>query len=164
MEGLRSLILDGWDKVVFYREKKIVEKGKAIASSLAIVEEINEKEKAGKISPEQAEILRREVISGFSKFLDAGATIPELEGRKTIEPRLLMAPSPKLIANLSENKAPANQAKDQAVQGRKKLPPKQKLSSDEGAKTRLSPREIAKFKAYLESVEKDDKDDKDDTI
>lgn len=98
MKEVREIILGLWDRVVFFREKKVSERLDLIAKSLPIIERINEAEGNGKIGKEQGEILRRNIVEGSKKFISVGAIIPELESFSSFSPRQLMAPEPKLLS------------------------------------------------------------------
>jgi hypothetical protein len=98
VEAVKEIILSLWDRVVFFREQKMGAKLELVANSLPIIEKISEMQKAGHLEPEQAEILRRNISLGAQKFINAGATIPEIEGHSHFNPRQLMSPEPKLLA------------------------------------------------------------------
>ena len=51
----------------------------------------------GQLGREHAELLRRGVKNGVSKFLESGAIIPEMEEHTRYDPRVLMSPEPKLL-------------------------------------------------------------------
>lgn len=97
VECVKDVILDGWDKVVFYRERKLASRLELVAQGLPIIERIGDLEKEQKLGREQAEILRRKVTQGLGKFLEAGATIPEMVTVSTQNPRALLAPEPKQL-------------------------------------------------------------------
>lgn len=99
MEAVKELIIGLWDRVVFFREKKLSERLELISKSLPIIEKINEMQANGSVSPEQAEILRRNITNAANNFIVAGAIIPELSNYTTFSPRKLMAPEPKLLTN-----------------------------------------------------------------
>ena len=96
--AVRALLLALWDRVVFYRELPAAERYRHAAESLPILTRIREREAQGRMSPEQAELLRRRIVDGTGRFLAAGATIPELQERAYANPRTLMAPAPRLLA------------------------------------------------------------------
>jgi hypothetical protein len=99
MDAVKTLVLALWDRIVFFREKQVSERIELIAGSLPVIEEITRLESEGKLGPEQAEILRRKIIDGVSKFIENGAVIPEMEGRAQFSPRLLMMPEQKLLGS-----------------------------------------------------------------
>ncbi len=102
VEAVKEIILSLWDRVVFYREKKLDAKLGLIAQTLPIIEKISQMEKAGHLEREQAGVLRKNIGLGAEKFLNAGAIIPEVEKHSSFNPRQLMAPEPKLLAVQSE--------------------------------------------------------------
>jgi hypothetical protein len=102
MESVKELIIGLWDRVVFYREKKLSERVDLIVKSLPVIEKINEMEKLGSIGPEQAEILKRNIIMAANNFISVGAIIPEFSNYSSFDPRLLMTPEPKLLTNSTE--------------------------------------------------------------
>jgi len=102
MESIKELIIGLWDRVVFFREKKLSERLDLITKSLPIIEKIIEMEQSGNISPEQAEILKRNIVTAANNFISAGAIIPELTEYSTYNPRQLMTPEPKLLSNATE--------------------------------------------------------------
>ncbi|MEZ0610150.1 hypothetical protein ACAW74_16660 [Fibrella sp. WM1] len=95
--SLKELIIGLWDRVIFYREKKLHERIDLITKALPVIENINTLEKEEKIGREQAEILRRNIFTGANDFILAGAILPEFEQHSTYSPRKLMAPEPKLL-------------------------------------------------------------------
>jgi hypothetical protein len=104
---LKNLILSMWDRVVFFRDRDLPERIERVAESLFVHERINSLEQA--IGPEHAEILRRALKAGVTKFMEAGALIPEIEERAQHDPRRLMTPEPKLLVS-SATEAPAPQS------------------------------------------------------
>jgi hypothetical protein len=98
IDALRALLLSVWDRVVFHREVAVPQRYRLAAESLPVLQQVKEQAKEGRISPEQAELLRRRIVEGTGRFLAAGATIPELRERAYANPRTLMAPAPRLLA------------------------------------------------------------------
>lgn len=97
IEMVKEIILSFWDRVVFFREKKQSERLKLVAESLPIIDEIGSLESQQKLSREQAELLRRNIIKGTNKFISVGAVIPEIEETTVYEPRKLLKPEAKLL-------------------------------------------------------------------
>jgi hypothetical protein len=95
--GLKELILTMWDRVVYYREKKLDAKLDLIGKALPIIGKIEELKAAGSLEPEQAELIKQKVLGGVHKLLETGIVIPEISLRATYNPRQLMAPEPKLL-------------------------------------------------------------------
>jgi hypothetical protein len=97
VDCVKEVILSLWDRVVFYREHKLGERLGLVAKSLPILDMVGTLQSQGKLGPEQAEILRRNIVSGVEKFILSGAIIPEMESNAQFSPRELMAPEPKLL-------------------------------------------------------------------
>lgn len=95
---VRSLLLDVWDRVVFHRAVAVPQRYRLAAESLPVLERVKEQARDGRISPEQAELLRRRIVEGTGRFLAAGATLPDLQERAYANPRTLLAPAPRLLA------------------------------------------------------------------
>lgn len=99
---LKELIIGLWDRVVFFREKKLHERMDLIEKSIPLIDTINNYEKEGKVSREQAEILRRNIFNGVNDFLAAGAILPEFSQHNNYNPRQLMSPEPKLLTTTND--------------------------------------------------------------
>jgi len=134
VEQVRKVILDMWDRVVFYREKKLAARLELLAQGLPIIEHISDLEKQEKLGHEQAEKLRRGVLRGVQKFMEAGAVIPEMEKTSVFPPRQLMAPEPKLLVEDTQLSTKPGDAES----GERKQTPK--------------PEEDAKLREYVEHV------------
>jgi len=102
IESVKEVLLDLWNKVVFYREYKTANRLELIAQALPIIDQIGDLEKQKKLSPELAAILRIKVANGAGKFLEAGATIPEMAAVSSHDPRQLMAAELKQLAAPAE--------------------------------------------------------------
>lgn len=97
IKQLNQLILTIWDLVVFHKERKAGRSFELIANSLPILAEISQLESEGKLGREQAEIIRRGIIDGATKFLGTGTITEEMERTSIVNPRVLMAPEPRLL-------------------------------------------------------------------
>lgn len=97
--SVKEILLSVWDRVVFYRGRPSEARVEMIERSVPVLNRIARMREAGEIGPEQAELLRRGIVAGVKKFLDAGCTIPEIEASASHEARDLLAPSPKLLAS-----------------------------------------------------------------
>jgi hypothetical protein len=95
--AVKDLVIGLWDRVVFFREKKLHERIELITQSLPVIEKINAMEQSGQIEREQAELLRRNIFDGAKGFIKSGAILPEFESHSSYNPRQLMAPEPKLL-------------------------------------------------------------------
>ena len=98
VSALKQLIVDLWDRVVFYRERKLDNHLDLITKSLPIIAQIDELANTGALQPEAAELLRRRVSEGVTKFLDSGSMIPELQQHAVLSPRQILAPHQKQLA------------------------------------------------------------------
>ena len=99
IKGVRDILLSVWDRVVFYRGKQAEARLAMIERSLPALERIVALRERELIGPEEAELLRRRVVAGVKKFLEAGCTLPEIEDTDRDRARALLTPSPKLLAN-----------------------------------------------------------------
>ena len=97
IKQLNQLILTIWDLVVFHRERKAGRSLELIANSLPILAEISQLENEGKLGREQAEIIRRGIVDGATKFLGTGTITEGMTTISSTNPRVLMAPEPRLL-------------------------------------------------------------------
>jgi hypothetical protein len=98
VKGVRDVLLSVWDRVVFYRGRQAEARMAMIEKSLPALERIVSLRERALIGPEEAELLRRRVVAGVKKFLEAGCTLPEIEDTDRDRARTLLTPSPKLLA------------------------------------------------------------------
>lgn len=99
---VKETFLAIWDRRVFHRHQHVSMCIQTIAESLPIIQQIHDMKEAGAISPEQAELLKRQMVSGTSKLLEVGAISSEMETQPGLSPRGLMRPEPKLLAAPAE--------------------------------------------------------------
>ena len=97
VSAVKELIIELWDRIVYYKERKLGQHIDLVAKSLPVFERINNMEQAGEISREQAEICRRTIENGVTKFVRVGALLPEFEQHASNNPRQIMAPERKLL-------------------------------------------------------------------
>lgn len=105
--AVKELIIELWDRIVFYREKKLQERIDLISNSLPVIEKIKSLEDSGALGPEQCELLRRSIFLGAKNFINAGAILPDFSSHSTHDPRRLMTPESKLLTmpeNISNDK------------------------------------------------------------
>lgn len=95
--AVKELIVEMWDRIVYYREKKMHEKLNLIEKSLPIFDTIKKMEDSGAIEKELGGILRRDIMIGAKSFISAGALLPEFNSQSYQDPRVLMAPEKKLL-------------------------------------------------------------------
>ncbi|MDB4948302.1 MAG: hypothetical protein JWM27_951 [Gemmatimonadetes bacterium] len=98
VKGVRDVLLSVWDRVVFYRGRPAEARLAMIEKSLPALDRIVSLRERSLIGPEEAELLRRRVVTGVKKFLEAGCTLPEIEDTDRDRARTLLTPSPKLLA------------------------------------------------------------------
>jgi hypothetical protein len=96
--ALREHLLTVWDRVVFHRDLPVPDRYRRTVEDLPMTQRIRAAEAAGRVSPEEGELLRRRITDGTIRFLAAGATLPELRERSHANPRVLLAPAPRLLA------------------------------------------------------------------
>lgn len=102
IECVTQLIENLWDRVVFYKEKQFDVRLDLINKTLPIYEKLSELETGKKIEPELAERLRRNIFDGVNKFVESGASIPEIDARSTYNSRSLLTPVQKLLVSAPE--------------------------------------------------------------
>jgi hypothetical protein len=98
MEQLKEIVLSIWDRVVLHRQVVMGKNLEIIAQSLPILAEVDDLGRRGKLQQEQCELVKRLIVEGAVKFLEAGAYTPEMERESAHSPRLLMQPERKLLA------------------------------------------------------------------
>lgn len=97
MATVKEIIIEFWNKLIYYKEDKSERHLELIANSLPILERIADMKAKNKLEPERAELLRRQIMTSVGKFSKAGVTIPELDAFSIYNPRQLMKPEPKLL-------------------------------------------------------------------
>lgn len=118
VECVKVVILSFWDRVVYFREDKTERRLDLIAQSLPILDEIASMKKSGKLEPERAELIKRQVIDSVTKFAAAGITIPEIENFTVYNPRQLMKPSRKLLVASKEARPEADKGEEESKEAR----------------------------------------------
>lgn len=97
MEQVKEIFIGLWDRVVFYKEKRLSSQIEVIAQGLPVLARLTELEGTNHIGPEEAEIIRRGILNGCQNILSAGAIIPEIHQHSSHNPRVLMAPEKMLL-------------------------------------------------------------------
>jgi hypothetical protein len=67
--GLKGLLIETWDRVIFYRERKFENHLTLIEKTLPILDQIGAMEHANNISREGAEMLRRGIFDRMTTFI-----------------------------------------------------------------------------------------------
>ena len=96
IEELKALILTIWSRAIFFKEWH-GDKTKRIATSLPILDHLNELTSNSKISPELGMKLRNLIISGATRFIESGVIIPEIKENSNFDPATLLSASPRLV-------------------------------------------------------------------
>jgi hypothetical protein len=97
IEKVKELLLDLWDNVIYYREKKFSERLELTAKHLPVLAEITALEEKNQLQKERAELLRRKFTSGANKFFETGSSIPEMNKFSNYVPRQLLSPKETLL-------------------------------------------------------------------
>ncbi|MCF6238579.1 MAG: hypothetical protein L3J79_07175 [Candidatus Marinimicrobia bacterium] len=72
IEGVKSIILSLWDRVVFHRGDKTGKHLELLTQSLPILAEITDLEKSGNLEKEEAEIIKRQAVASVTTFSQDG--------------------------------------------------------------------------------------------
>ncbi len=99
-----------YDRIIFFRERKHAERIELVSQSLPVLQKLGELEKERAIEPEQAELIRRGLLEGVTKFMSSGATIPEIEMMPQFDSRQLMSVEPKLLSASISDSSPQEDA------------------------------------------------------
>ena len=134
IEAIKEVVLSLWDRVIYFRERQHSERIKLVVETLPAIEKISGLEQEGKLGPEQAEKLRRQLIDGTSKFLETGAITEEIYGEARFEPRQLMAAAPKLLTGSVEPELEPKPKSEMAA----RIDPNLEMLLEDGEETNLS--------------------------
>lgn len=100
---VKETLFELWDRVVFFREKRTQQQLTVIGETLTVYTRVLELEKNGSLSREETEIFKRSIIEAADAFISAGAIIPEFKEIAVQDPRKLMAPEPRLLAERNDS-------------------------------------------------------------
>jgi hypothetical protein len=142
IEQVKNTVFEIVDRVIYYRERKYSERVKCVAESLPVIAQIADMVETKKLPPEQAELLKRDLIAGASKFLQSGAQIPELREGVRYDPNSLLETAPTLLLEAPKETQQTN------VQDRE-TPPKEQSDT-------LSPDEIQHLKDLIARSERNE--------
>ena len=95
---IKQTALDVWQIIVFHKEIEASKRIKLVAESLPVLLEIDQMKKKRRLNREEAEILRRQTIDAATQFIESGIILPEIEDSSIYDPRVLLSPSPRLLA------------------------------------------------------------------
>jgi hypothetical protein len=101
VDRVKELLLDLWDNVIYYREKRFAERLDLASKNLPILAEIAGLEEKSQLQPERAELLRRKFTQGANKFFETGSSIPEMNKFSNYVPRQLLSPKETLLLQAS---------------------------------------------------------------
>lgn len=90
--AVKELILSIWERVIFYRNRKLQERISLLTHSLPVLDNVTELEMNGSLSADDGELTRNAIVNGVTKFLSSGSMIKEIRERTTFDERSLMAP------------------------------------------------------------------------
>lgn len=105
IEKLRGVITDIWDRVVFHRHNQHEASISLIASTLPIVQKVDDLVTSGSMDRVQGELLKRKLLDGGIKFLESGAITSDMEKNSLFNPRLLMKAEQKLLSGPAPSEA-----------------------------------------------------------
>jgi hypothetical protein len=105
IKAAKGLIIELWDRTVFYRQLRTDQNINVALKSLSVIEEISRMELQGSLPHEDAERLRHYATEGAGQFLNCGIIIPELKAHTSFDLRRLMVPQPKLLTGAPESHA-----------------------------------------------------------
>lgn len=100
IKHLKDLIIEAWYKLRHKKAEKIIENNKAILSSLAIMDEIADRERDKILEREEAEQLRRKIITSVYGLFEYGTLIAEIPEKEMVQNAQLLLSSfiPKQLA------------------------------------------------------------------
>ncbi len=111
IKEIKNLILETWTKHRHKRVDEIVDHNRAVASSIQLLEEIDQKAKKGSLSNEDANRFKRAVVSNTLGLFKNGALIEEIPRVEVVDNvKLLDSFGPKLLEAPAEESAPAQAA------------------------------------------------------
>ena len=137
INGVRETAIAIWDRAALQKQSQHSAGLDILIKSIPVIAEISNLAEAGDISREQEELLKRKVISGATKFLEAGATTKEMYDQVRPDPQIIMRPEPKLLA---------------APQSRPAKKDDQTDTNDALPESELTPQELAEMQRLLEKA------------
>ncbi|MEP3889369.1 MAG: hypothetical protein ABJN69_02810 [Hellea sp.] len=97
VEQMKETFFGVWDRLRLSKSEKFKAISDNFVQGLGVIEKIADLENEGKISNEEAQILKRTFSVSVQKLVDGGAIIPELNDVPTEEPRKLFRAAPKRL-------------------------------------------------------------------
>jgi hypothetical protein len=118
IECVKDFMLQMYNNIVYFKERKIHINQDLAMRNLEILEKLGNLEKNDGISPEQAELVRRQIVQGVTGLLSAGVITTDIQHKQQNDARQLMAPSPKLLTvRTIPNDAEARAVEGQVIDG-----------------------------------------------
>jgi len=110
VKHLNDFFLEAWHKFRHKRAEELIENNRALISSVAAIQQVDNLLMKGAIDIEKSERLKYEIVNSTIKLFDSRALPGNIPTREQVDNlKMLDVFSPKLI---SEGSAPANSAKD----------------------------------------------------
>lgn len=113
IEHVRGLITDIWDRKLLSRQTQMAANISLFAQALPVVQQIEAMGVDGTLGREQCETLKRKMLDGVTKFIDAGVITDDMVAQGANTPRLLMQPQPRLLAAPTVHEAPSSNSPPQ---------------------------------------------------
>ncbi len=95
--AVKDAIVTVWQRVVFYQDEAPEIRTARITESLPVLGRIASLAADRTLTASEAEALRTSVVEGVTRFLEAGALIPEIERMSRFEPRAILQPKESLL-------------------------------------------------------------------
>lgn len=105
---IKTLFTEVGDRLVFFRSLDVAERIEQATARLSMLDEIAAQRERDRLSPEQAELLRRRLRDHVAALLQASAFIPEMEAHTRFDPRELIGPAPRLLTDAAAANAPGD--------------------------------------------------------
>jgi hypothetical protein len=94
---VRKLLLELWDRIAHFGERKLSARLKVALESLTVLDKIGDLEKSGKLSKDQADLARHNILIGGRAFVGAGAQTSDMRNRVPPHPDALLKPQEKFL-------------------------------------------------------------------
>lgn len=104
VKHLKDFFIEAWNKLRYKRAEEVAINNKAVLSTLAVMDEIDAREKKGSLAPEEAERIRKDMLHATFGLFERCALLSDIPERETVDntrllssfnPKLLPAPEPK---------------------------------------------------------------------
>lgn len=98
---VKDFLLQVFDRLAFYRQRKLSFDITIADEALGVLEKLNSAQREGRISVEEAEILRRKILGARTKAVDTGLVTTDMETR-SVNLRLIVGPAQRQLPASSE--------------------------------------------------------------